>query len=400
MCGEPIAEPHSHVASLSERRLLCTCRACYLLFTAQGAGAPAAARCAGAGRAGQRLHLHPGAVGRPGDSGRSRVPVPAERRRRTSRPRRRSSPATRARPARPSPSSTSSAWADIVADNPTLADVEPDVEAVLVRRNGERRLHLPRRADRRLLRTRRHRAPVLVRLPGRRRGVAAHRRLLRPAAHSSPRPDGADMPELEFACTGAHPDHRAAAPTISLRLHITETTGDDRCTRSSLRTQIRIEPRKRRYDDTEAEAMRDLFGERARWGDTLKPLAARLRQPGGAELHRRDRRSTWRCRAATTSTSRRTSTSTRSTTARCRCCCCSAAPYSPSGANGFSVVAGARGTRRPPSGCRSASGSRRCSCTSPARAWLRLSERDLRRVAPLPHRPAAASAGTTRSTGC
>ncbi len=38
MCGEVIAEAHSHVANLRERRLLCTCRACYLLFTRDGAG--------------------------------------------------------------------------------------------------------------------------------------------------------------------------------------------------------------------------------------------------------------------------------------------------------------------------------------------------------------------------
>ena len=38
MCDEPIAEAHSHVANLGERRLLCTCRACYLLFTREGAG--------------------------------------------------------------------------------------------------------------------------------------------------------------------------------------------------------------------------------------------------------------------------------------------------------------------------------------------------------------------------
>jgi hypothetical protein len=37
MCGEDIGR-HSHVANLVERRLLCTCRGCYLLFTAPGAG--------------------------------------------------------------------------------------------------------------------------------------------------------------------------------------------------------------------------------------------------------------------------------------------------------------------------------------------------------------------------
>lgn len=79
------------------------------------------------------------------------------------------------------------------------------------------------------------------------------------------------MPELDFACGDAHPDLTAAAPSITLRLRITESTGTP-VHALALRAQIRIEPLRRRYDDSEAEAMRDLFGERARWGDTLKPL--------------------------------------------------------------------------------------------------------------------------------
>ena len=38
MCAEPIGETHSHVANVADRRLLCTCRGCYLLFTAAGSG--------------------------------------------------------------------------------------------------------------------------------------------------------------------------------------------------------------------------------------------------------------------------------------------------------------------------------------------------------------------------
>jgi hypothetical protein len=33
MCAAPIGEEHSHVVSLSNRGLMCTCRGCYLLFT-------------------------------------------------------------------------------------------------------------------------------------------------------------------------------------------------------------------------------------------------------------------------------------------------------------------------------------------------------------------------------
>ncbi|HEV7192381.1 MAG TPA: DUF6084 family protein [Jatrophihabitantaceae bacterium] len=79
------------------------------------------------------------------------------------------------------------------------------------------------------------------------------------------------MPEFTFTCTGAEPDLAAAAPTIALGLQITETTGET-VHALALRTQLRIEPLARRYDDSEADAMRDLFGERARWGRTLKPL--------------------------------------------------------------------------------------------------------------------------------
>jgi hypothetical protein len=37
MCAEVIEESHRHVVNLDSRSLLCTCRGCYLLFTAAGA---------------------------------------------------------------------------------------------------------------------------------------------------------------------------------------------------------------------------------------------------------------------------------------------------------------------------------------------------------------------------
>jgi len=33
MCGAPVADAHQHVVNVGSRSLLCTCRACYLLFT-------------------------------------------------------------------------------------------------------------------------------------------------------------------------------------------------------------------------------------------------------------------------------------------------------------------------------------------------------------------------------
>jgi hypothetical protein len=37
MCAEPISEAHQHVVNLESRVLMCTCRGCYLLFTAHDA---------------------------------------------------------------------------------------------------------------------------------------------------------------------------------------------------------------------------------------------------------------------------------------------------------------------------------------------------------------------------
>ena len=37
MCAEPIGAEHQHVVNLESRGLMCTCRGCYLLFTAEAA---------------------------------------------------------------------------------------------------------------------------------------------------------------------------------------------------------------------------------------------------------------------------------------------------------------------------------------------------------------------------
>jgi hypothetical protein len=37
MCATPIPDEHAHVVNVERRNLLCTCRACYLLFTSEGA---------------------------------------------------------------------------------------------------------------------------------------------------------------------------------------------------------------------------------------------------------------------------------------------------------------------------------------------------------------------------
>ena len=72
------------------------------------------------------------------------------------------------------------AWAGIAARNPALAELEPDVEALLVNRvNGAH--GILRRADRPLLRAGRADPHPLAGHLGRRRCVAGDRRLLRRA---------------------------------------------------------------------------------------------------------------------------------------------------------------------------------------------------------------------------
>jgi len=77
--------------------------------------------------------------------------------------------------------------------------------------------------------------------------------------------------ELAFSCTGVRADRYAAGPTLVFRLRIT-TPGDEPVHALALRCQIRIEPARRGYEPAETDALVDLFGERSRWGDTLKPL--------------------------------------------------------------------------------------------------------------------------------
>jgi hypothetical protein len=79
------------------------------------------------------------------------------------------------------------------------------------------------------------------------------------------------MTDLVFDCVDAQPDRYAAVPTLQLKLRISETTGAQ-VHAIALRCQIRIQPQRRRYSAEEADGLLELFGEPARWGDTLKPL--------------------------------------------------------------------------------------------------------------------------------
>jgi hypothetical protein len=77
------------------------------------------------------------------------------------------------------------------------------------------------------------------------------------------------MSSYAFTVLDVVAERYAAAPQLTARLRVEETTGQ-RIHAIALRCQVRIEPHRRRYGDTEAEALRGLFGERERWTDTLR----------------------------------------------------------------------------------------------------------------------------------
>ncbi|MFC0437982.1 DUF5947 family protein [Kutzneria buriramensis] len=123
MCARPIAHEHSHVVNTESRAILCACRPCYLLFTHEGAGKHRAiperyvhvADLAG----GRALWESAGIPVRmafvftnseldapvafyPSPAGATECLLPLE------------------------------SWTQLLADNPALADLAPDVEALLV----------------------------------------------------------------------------------------------------------------------------------------------------------------------------------------------------------------------------------------------------------------------------
>jgi hypothetical protein len=130
LCAEPLGGGHSHVVNLDSRQILCTCRACWLLFTHQGAAG-------GRYRAvPDRYLFDPGFKLGEGAWEALQIPV-------------RvaffffNSDLGKVAAFYPSPAGATEsllsleAWAEVVAANPVMTDLAPDVEALLVRRAGE-----------------------------------------------------------------------------------------------------------------------------------------------------------------------------------------------------------------------------------------------------------------------
>jgi hypothetical protein len=80
------------------------------------------------------------------------------------------------------------------------------------------------------------------------------------------------MPDLDFEVESADVLPYAAVPTILFRLGVQNALEGEEINSISLRTQIRIAATQRRYDETEQEKLRELFGESHQWKDTLRSL--------------------------------------------------------------------------------------------------------------------------------
>ena len=204
--------------------------------------------------------------------------------------------------------------------NPILAELEPDVEALLVHaRRGEPLRVLPR-AHQRLLRARRTGAPRLARLRRRRGGLERHRRVLRRAARAAAR---CRLMIALSVVTGARVEPFAAVPTLVFDLAITSGGGAP-IESIALRCQIRIEPQRRRYTPAEEARLRRALRRDAALGRHAQAVPVDPRRRWWSPASPARRRSSCRCRAPTTSTWRRRSTSTRlEDDARSRRCSCS-----------------------------------------------------------------------------
>jgi hypothetical protein len=76
---------------------------------------------------------------------------------------------------------------------------------------------------------------------------------------------------LVFTVLGARAERYAAAPMLTLRVGVTESTGAQ-IHAIALRTQVQLEPQLRRYGPTEAPRLIELFGPPERYGDTVRPM--------------------------------------------------------------------------------------------------------------------------------
>jgi hypothetical protein len=80
------------------------------------------------------------------------------------------------------------------------------------------------------------------------------------------------MPDLSFSVESAAAVPFAAAPTIALKLRITNADPEEAIHTVVLRSQIQLEVARRRYTAAEQAHMLELFGDPDRWSQTLRSM--------------------------------------------------------------------------------------------------------------------------------
>jgi Family of unknown function (DUF6084) len=78
--------------------------------------------------------------------------------------------------------------------------------------------------------------------------------------------------QLAFRVADIRPESYAAVPTLLFALEVEESSGTP-VHSLVLRAQVRIEPHRREYGAREREGLSELFGEPARWGETLRSFS-------------------------------------------------------------------------------------------------------------------------------
>jgi hypothetical protein len=131
LCTEPIGDEHGHLVDLQARTMLCACRGCYLLFTSEGAGGAHFRSVPDRYRALEDFDLSPGQW----DSLQIPVSVAFFFV---------NSELGRVAAFYPGPAGATESilsletWDDVVASNPVLSTMQPDVEALVVRADPTR----------------------------------------------------------------------------------------------------------------------------------------------------------------------------------------------------------------------------------------------------------------------
>jgi hypothetical protein len=131
LCTEPITEDHGHLVDLEARNLMCACRGCYLLFLSEGAGGSHFRSVP------DRFLAFPEFALSPAQWDNLQVPVDVAFFFLNS-------SLARVAAFYPGPAGATESelpldtWAEVVAANPQLSTLEPDVEAFLVRARADR----------------------------------------------------------------------------------------------------------------------------------------------------------------------------------------------------------------------------------------------------------------------